>query len=81
MLVNIVKFEKCNHQNKTLDFTLGEEIYYYCSDCSHELLYLHNKLEKAWYSELGPLRKIATARKGVLHFLMKLNERKIMRKD
>ena len=73
-----MKFDECNHPNKIFDFAFGEETYYYCSDCSYELLYTKDELEKAWYSELGPLKKIATARKGVLHFLMKLDERKIM---
>ncbi|NHI93195.1 MAG: hypothetical protein EAX96_11890 [Candidatus Lokiarchaeota archaeon] len=69
---------ECKHQNKILDFNFGEDIYYYCPDCFYELLYTKEKIEKAWKSELGPLKKIATARKGIFHYLMKLEERKIV---
>ncbi len=73
-------FDECLHENKEFDFNLGEETYYYCSECLYELLYINTILEKAWKSELGLIRKVATARKGVFHFLMKLEERKIMNK-
>ena len=78
--MSILEFKKCSHEKKEFDFSLGEEQYYYCQDCQHELLFVNKKLEKAWKSELGPIRKVATARKGVFHFLMKLQERKIIEK-
>ncbi|MHA1894991.1 MAG: hypothetical protein ACTSX4_10850 [Candidatus Helarchaeota archaeon] len=74
------ELNECNHEQKKFDFNLGQEQYFFCPDCSHELLYVRENLEKAWKSELGLLRKISTARKGVFHFLMKLEERKIVEK-